>query len=491
MAIEEPPQNHARLGQQDVKQGLGRFRKRLDLDLLDRSARIAQNGAGGVHAGANAGRGRVVVPERCDEPETEAAEAGRRRIDGRSREPAQKSRGIRAAARDRPGVIERPGEHRDARERHQAVGRLQPHRTAIGGRDADRTPGIGPHGRVTEAGGDGRSRAAAGAARGAAGIPRVVGLPHPGIDRAVGELQQIGLGDQHRARLTQVRDHGGIARRGRGEDGVGAEAGDRACDVHQILDADGDAVQRTAVAAARELLLGPRGVGAGGFSESAHDGVELAVVAVDPLEAGFHDRRWRQRAAPVVPTERGDGAEGDVGVSHRAQPAPTVGRRLRSQPSAAPAVAGPPRQARRIWGRAPQLSPHRARNPPHARGSARHRRLPVGRWSRGAWGEQSSGCHHDTQYGCPQPDSTTDLNAPRAPVPPSPPLGAERAGERWGCFFLSLRRRALAPFAWLRALFVPIPSHQIKHLRINVNSQDQRSLRIVLHCTVITESARM
>ena len=287
-----------------------------------------------------------------------------------------------------------------------------------------------------------------------AGIPRIVGLPDPGIDRAVGELQQIGLGDQHRARLAQVRDHGGIARRGRGEDGVGAEARDRACDVHQILDADGDAVQGAAIAAGRELLLGPRGVGAGGFSESAHDGVELAVVAVDPLEAGFHDRRWRQRAAPVVPTERGDGAEGDVGagVSHRAQPAPTVGRRLRSQPAAAPAVAGPPRPMRCIWGRAPQLSPHRARNPPHARGSERHRRLPVGRWSRGAWGEQSSGCHHDTQYGCPQPDSTTDLNAPRAPVPPSPPPGAERAGERWGCFFLSLRRRALAPLAWLRAI---------------------------------------
>ena len=340
MAIEEPPQNHARLRQQDVKQGLGRFRKRLDLDLLDRSARIAQNGAGGVHAGANAGRGRVVVPERCDEPETEAAEAGRRRIDGRSREPAQKSRGIRAAARDRPGVIERPGEHRDARERHQAVRRLQPHRAAIGGGDADRAPGIGPHGRVTEAGGDGCSRAAAGAARGAAGVPRIVGLPHPGIDRAVSEFEQIGLGDQHRARRAQVRDHGGIARRGRGEDGVGAEARDRACDVHQILDADGDAVQGAAIAAGRELFLGPRGVGAGGFSKSAHDGVELAVVAVDPLEAGFHDRRRRQRAAPVIPTERGDGAEGDAGagVSHRAQPAPTVGRRLRSQPSAAPAV---------------------------------------------------------------------------------------------------------------------------------------------------------
>ena len=87
-------------------------------------------------------------------------------------------------------------------------------------------------------------------------------------------------------------------------------------------------MQGASIAAGRELLLGPRGVGAGGFSKSAHDGVELAVVAVDPLEAGFHDRRRRQRAAPVVPTERGDGAEGDVGagVSHRAQPAPTVGR---------------------------------------------------------------------------------------------------------------------------------------------------------------------
>ena len=111
-----------------------------------------------------------------------------------------------------------------------------------------------------------------------------------------------------------MRDHGSIARRGRGEDGVGAEAGDRACDVHQILDADGDAVQGAAIAAGRELFLGRCRLGTGGFSKSAHDGVELAVVAVDPLEAGFHDRRRRQRATPVVPTERGDGAEGDAGV---------------------------------------------------------------------------------------------------------------------------------------------------------------------------------
>ena len=54
--------------------------------------------------------------------------------------------------------------------------------------------------------------------------------------------------------------------------------------------------------------------------------------------------------------------------------------------------------------------------------------------------------------GCPQLNSTTDLNAPRAPVPPSPPLGAERPGRGGGCFFLSLRRRALAPLAWLRAV---------------------------------------
>ena len=38
------------------------------------------------------------------------------------------------------------------------------------------------------------------------------------------------------------------------------------------------------------------------------------------------------------------------------------------------------------------------------------------------------------------------------PALPLRPLGGERVGVRWGCFFLSLRRRALAPLAWLRAI---------------------------------------
>ena len=83
---------------------------------------------------------------------------------------------------------------------------------------------------------------------------------------------------------------------------------------------------------------------------------------------------------------------------------------------------------------------------------------------------------------------------------PLPLGGGEGPRGRWGRIFIPLKRRAptfrsrvgnRATLAWLRALFVPFPSHQIKHLRKNVNSQDQISLRIVLYCTVITESARM
>ena len=71
--VEKPPQDHARLRQQHVKQGLSRFRKRLDLDLLHLGAPVAQSVTSGLHARAYAGRGRVVVPERRDEPEAEAA----------------------------------------------------------------------------------------------------------------------------------------------------------------------------------------------------------------------------------------------------------------------------------------------------------------------------------------------------------------------------------------------------------------------------------
>ena len=66
----------------------------------------------------------------------------------------------------------------------------------------------------------------------------------------------------------------------------------RASDVDQVLDADGNAVQRPAVAAGGKLLPGPRGLVASLVGETrSHDGVERTVVALDPLQAGFRDRR--------------------------------------------------------------------------------------------------------------------------------------------------------------------------------------------------------
>src|SRR6185312_15056144 len=70
-------------------------------------------------------------------------------------------------------------------------------------------------------------------------------------------LMKIGLADEHGARVAEVRDRRGVfgGRRRAGAHGRGG-AGDRAFQVDQILDGDGRAMQRSAVAALRELTIG-------------------------------------------------------------------------------------------------------------------------------------------------------------------------------------------------------------------------------------------
>ena len=78
---------------------------------------------------------------------------------------------------------------------------------------------------------------------------------------AEGELVQVRLADDHRARLAQLADDGGVfVRHVVGHD-LGAGRCPDALRRAEVLDADRHAVQRPAIVPRRDLIVGGAGVG--------------------------------------------------------------------------------------------------------------------------------------------------------------------------------------------------------------------------------------
>src|SRR5690606_30803394 len=164
-------------------------------------------------------------------------------------------------------------------------------------READGPARVRPDRRVAEARGGGGGSAARRGADPELVVPRVERGPQVGVVGRQGGLGHLRLADDDGARRPEACDDRAV----RGGDVLGQ--GDRACgrgrplDPAQVLDGDGDAVQRAARTTVRELLgqslrLGHRLVG-----QDHRVGVQGRVVLLDPLE---RRRRGLDRAQPAV-----------------------------------------------------------------------------------------------------------------------------------------------------------------------------------------------
>ncbi len=127
-------------------------------------------------------------------------------------------------------------------DRHPAPGRLQAHDPAAGGRDPDRTAGVGAQRDVRLAGRDGDRRAAGGAAGQAPRISRVHRRPGPGVraGRRPAQLAQVGLADQLGPGPAGRGHHGRvpIGRAGPLGDDRAADRGGHSRHVDAVLDGE-------------------------------------------------------------------------------------------------------------------------------------------------------------------------------------------------------------------------------------------------------------
>ena len=190
---------------------------------------------------------------------------------------------------DRPDGVQALRQRYHAAGGNQAVGRLEPDRSAQRRGDADRSRGIGAERHVEHAGGHGRRRAAARAAGGERGVP---GVPRRAVVRVVvggaeRELVGVRLPHQHRAGLAQRPHHGRVARRHPLAQDPRARRGARALRGDQVLDGDGDAVQGAASLPAPDLLFGLARLRPRARGGDRDEGVEHGLRALDGGECVF------------------------------------------------------------------------------------------------------------------------------------------------------------------------------------------------------------
>ena len=174
--------------------------------------------------------------------------------------------------------------------------------------------------------------------RGALRIARVVGLPDPRVDRAIGELEQAGLADDHGARFAQALDHRGV--RSGTSWKIGSEpnlVGTPAIAIRSLIATKTPcSVPRsrpewnsTSALAARSSAVSLR---------TERKAFSSGSRAPDPLEAEARYLGGPEGAVPIARAEGGDAGEGDRRISHR----PTSGPRIPGRPAVVEIERGEP-----------------------------------------------------------------------------------------------------------------------------------------------------
>ena len=249
----------------------------------------------------------------------------------------EESRGVRDGRRERTDLVERAREGDEPVARDEAVGRLHADDAAERGRLADRAPGVRAERERHEArrhrGGAPPGRAPRHAAR----VPGVAGRTERGVlgRGPHGELVEIRLADDHRARGDDGTHHRRVVRRqpaledprpGRCRDPPGAQV---------VLQGDRHAGERARVTACRHRGVDPVGRGEGRVGGHRVEAVELALEGLDASErslgdlAGAHLARahrpgGRERADGDIPRRAAHGASPRIGGT-RNRPASASG----------------------------------------------------------------------------------------------------------------------------------------------------------------------
>ena len=184
--------------------------------------------------------------------------------------------------------------------RHAVLRGLDAEDAAEGGRDADGAAAVAAGGDGAQPGCQGRARAAAGAAGSAGGVPGVAaGFAHLVLGGArLPELRGVGLAQHDGAGGLDALHHhrvylgDAVAEQGRAHGGGDALA-------HlQVLDGDGDAVQRPQRPAAGHGVIGGAGVGQRLLLAEGEVGVQPGVQPLDALIEMLGDLHRRHLPRP-------------------------------------------------------------------------------------------------------------------------------------------------------------------------------------------------
>ena len=181
-----------------------------------------------------------------------------------------------------------PGVHL-RRQRHPPALGLQPEQAAVGRRKADRSSAVARQRGAHQAGGDRRRAAAARAAGAVLQLPRVARHP-PRRGLGPGERAQLGhvrLADHDRPRRARAAHDLRVRARGLAV-GVRAERRHLAGDVEFVLDRDRHAQQRALAVPRAAPSVGLVGFQSRPLREHDPEGVQLGVVALDPLQVDVH-----------------------------------------------------------------------------------------------------------------------------------------------------------------------------------------------------------
>ena len=269
---------------------------------------------------------------------------------GRLDEAALRGRGLRGGVEEQRRVAhptrDRPvhGEPVPAvqllgvgRERDAVALRLDAEQTAEAGGDADRAEAVGAERGPHQAGGDGGTRTSRGAAGGVLEVPGVAGDAER---RRLGERPQrqlghVGLAEDHAPASRRRRTTSWSALAGRSAAPV-PEGGDLAGDVGVVLDRDRHPQQR-ALSAGAPPRVGLVGFQQRAFGEHSLVGVQLLVVALDPVEVELHELARGDLPGGDQLCLAGDPGEGEVHCVHLPK---ASGSRLRGPFAAPRAVAG-------------------------------------------------------------------------------------------------------------------------------------------------------
>lgn len=183
------------------------------------------------------------------------------------------------------GVVHRRGERDDPFKFDDAEGGFESGDAAVSGRASDGASGLRTHRGDAHAGGDGGGGSAGGASGGACDIPGIAG--DGGIE--TGELRGDGFSEEDGPGSAEAGDDGRILVGDLGFPGGESGGGGESFPVVEVLDAERDAVERSAEFALRAFGIEPAGLCEGLLTLEGDPGVDFRFPAVDLLERMIQD----------------------------------------------------------------------------------------------------------------------------------------------------------------------------------------------------------